>query len=164
MLTQAELKRQLHYDPETGIFTRLISTARRVKVGDMAGNKNTQGYIQICINNNIYSSHRLAWLYCFGNIPTYHIDHINGITDDNRICNLREATHQQNQWNRGKSSNNTSGFKGVHLDSESKIERWIARATLNGKKHYLGRYYSKENAYKAYKKFINQHHGEFVRI
>ena len=69
MLTQAELKRQLHYNPETGIFTRLVSTARRIKVGDVAGFNSGQGYLQICVNYTTYPAHRLAWLYCHGSMP-----------------------------------------------------------------------------------------------
>lgn len=164
MLTQAELKRQLHYNPDTGIFTRLVSTARCVKVGDIAGFNSGGGYLQICVNYTTYPAHRLAWLYHYGNMPVSLIDHVNGIKHDNRIENLREANKQQNKFNSGKNSNNTSGFKGVHLDSESKVEKWIAQSSLDGKTYYLGRHKSKEDAYKAYQEFVAEHHGEFARL
>lgn len=36
-LTAKKLRELLHYDPQTGLFTRLVQTSNRVKVGDTAG-------------------------------------------------------------------------------------------------------------------------------
>ena len=41
------------------------------------------------------------------------VDHINHNTLDNRKCNLRLCTHQQNMFNRKKRKNTTSKYKGV---------------------------------------------------
>lgn len=43
----------------------------------------------------------------------YEVDHISLDTLDNRICNLRICTHQQNQMNQPLQKNNTSGVCGV---------------------------------------------------
>jgi hypothetical protein len=102
MLTQDTLKELFHYDPEEGIFTRKLSTSSNARVGDIAGSKNSDGYIQIMINKNLYYAHRLAWLYFYGKLPIYIMDHINGIKDDNRIVNLREVTRQDNNQNKKK--------------------------------------------------------------
>ncbi len=63
MITQAELKEILHYDPDTGEFTWLVSPAKNVKSGDRAGCLADNGYRHIGINGNTYKEHRLAWLY-----------------------------------------------------------------------------------------------------
>ena len=58
-------------------------------------------------------------------------DHINRDTKDNRRCNLRSCTKQQNSINRSKSRQNSSGIIGVGWDKTFK--RWIASWTENGK-------------------------------
>lgn len=101
MITQDRLRELLHYDPDTGIFTRLVSTGWRGKVGDVAGYKNPDGYLVIMIDYKLYLAHRLAWLYTYGRFPEV-TDHINGVRDDNRIVNLREVTNWENAQNKKK--------------------------------------------------------------
>jgi hypothetical protein len=64
-----------------------------------------------------YLGHRLAWLYMVGVWPDDEIDHWNRDPSDNRFTNLRDATHAKNGFNSGKRSNNSSGRKGVSLDT-----------------------------------------------
>ena len=162
MITQEELKRQLHYANETGILTWLVSNSPSVKIGDIAGTKRPDGYMSIQINCKRYLSHRLAWLYVYGEIPLKYIDHINTIKDANWILNLREATRSENHFNRGAYKNNTSGFKGVAFHKET--NKWVAQAWLNGKKHYLGLFPTPELASEAYQAFAIKHHGEFYNM
>lgn len=61
--------------------------------------KNTLGYIAVGIDYHRYYAHRLVWLYMFGTMPKRTIDHINGNPSDNRLCNLRECSHADNQKN-----------------------------------------------------------------
>lgn len=159
MLTQTELKLHLHYNHETGIFTRLVSTAIRTKTGSVAGCKTKIGYLAIQINCKSYRSHRLAWLYVHGEFPINDIDHINGIKDDNRISNLRDATDSQNHFNVESNKNNKSGFKGVSFYKVT--NKWVAQASLSGKKHNLGYFTTPELASEAYQAFATKHHGEF---
>ncbi|MCK9994454.1 MAG: hypothetical protein Dbin4_02974, partial [Alphaproteobacteria bacterium] len=98
-LTQSRLKELLHYDPDTGVFTRRVQTSSNARVGDVAGCLHPEGYRHIQIDGKRYAAHRLAWLYMTGEWPTNQLDHLNGVRDDNRWGNLREATHGQNQQN-----------------------------------------------------------------
>ncbi len=161
MLTQTRLKEILNYCPETGIFTRLVSTAHRVKVDDIAGSHNAQGYIRIGVDNKIYLAHRLAWLYMTGSWPANDIDHINTIRDCNAWANLREATKSQNKLNAGMRSNNTSGFKGVTWHKA--IGKWQAQAKLKGKNKFLGSYDDPAIASEIYQAYTKKHHGQFYR-
>lgn len=164
MITQKELKELLHYDPETGIFTWLVTPYKygRVKIGDSAGSNDAYGYRRIKIKRRSYKSHRLAWLYVYGHFPPNALDHINVLKDDNRISNLRLATNSENQMNRGKPSNNTSGFKGVSWHKRRK--KWDAYGQLNGKNKHLGAFDTAEAASVAYKSFAEQQHGQFYRV
>lgn len=89
------------------------------------------------------------------------IDHRNGDGLDNRRDNIRVSSRAQNAWNQGLSRNNTSGFKGVDLHSQSL--RWQARIRWHGKHHFLGFFDSPEEAHNAYCKAAERLHGEFAR-
>lgn len=161
-ITQAELKENLHYNPETGVFTRKIANARRVKVGDVAGCSRYDGYVTICINSKPYFAHRLAWLYMTGADPREVIDHINGNPADNRFCNLREANNQQNIHNQTKPpKNNTTGYLGVSFSKRD--SKYIAHIKINGKAKHIGCYFTPELAYQAYLEAKRKHH-EFCTI
>jgi hypothetical protein len=159
MITQAELKEVLEYNPDTGVFIRVKSNSPSVKVGDVAGTYDYKGYIAIKINYKLYKAHRLAWLYMRGKFPEKCIDHINHIKDDNRWTNLREATNSQNNSNRVKQKNNKSGYKGVIWKKKNK--KWQATITYMNKIIYLGLYTTPEEASEAYKKKAIELFGEF---
>ncbi|MFC7663981.1 HNH endonuclease [Methylorubrum suomiense] len=65
----------------------------------------------------------------------FEVDHINRDTLDNRRANLRIATASQNAANRGVSSLNRSGYRGVHLKNG---KYWIAQIGAGRVKRYLG--------------------------
>ena len=133
MLTQSELKKLLHYDPLMGVFTRL---------GKKVGYTNI--YTIIEISKVKHKAHRLAWLYMYGEFPKYQIDHINHIPTDNRICNLRDVSCQQNQRNASIRKDNKSGTCGVTWRSDQ--NRWIVNIRANGKQIYVGRFEKIEDA------------------
>ena len=160
-LTQDSLKAMLHYDPETGIFTRLQATAHRIKVGDVAGCVGSHGYITFVVNSKRYLAHRLAWFYVYGKFPSKDIDHVNGIKTDNRLCNLRAATRSENLKNKGITIQNTSGFKGVSWAKAN--QKWLAKCDVNGVQKNLGYFQTPEAASKVYNDFAKANHGDFYR-
>jgi len=153
-LTQAELKELLHYSPDSGVFTRLVS-AGGVKVGDVAGGVNGQGYICIRVKGKKHLAQRLAFLYMTGEFPKDQMDHINHIRDDNRWNNLREVTNQENCVNRSKRKDNTSGVAGVSWHKNT--EKWQAEIVIDGKRKHLGYYDDKFDAIYARKAAENKY-------
>jgi hypothetical protein len=107
-----------------------------------------------------YKAHRLIFLLHYGYLPKY-IDHIDGNPRNNKIENLREATHQQNSCNTKLRKDNTSGYKGVSFKKE--LNKWLAQSTLYGKNHYLGIFVHKEDAISAAKAFREANHKDFAR-
>jgi hypothetical protein len=66
--------------------------------------------------------------------PGQFVDHRDGNRLNNTRANLRFATRNQNQWNRQKQKNSTSGYKGVSQHHG----RWQARIRVHGKRIHLG--------------------------
>lgn len=105
-------QRHFGYDAQTGKLWHTTSKGR-CKSGQEVTAKDTTGYIRVQFQGRKILGHRLAWILYYKEQPPKYIDHINGVQDDNRICNLRAATHSENQHNRKKYANNTSGIKGI---------------------------------------------------
>ena len=148
-LTAERLRSILNYDPESGIFTWKVRTANQVKVGDVVGCPDGRGYLLIQAQSRLYRAHRLAWLYVYGEWPKGQIDHINRNKADNRIANLRDVSHKQNNQNRSKPSNNTSGHPGVSWHKQK--SKWQARIAHNYKQIHLGYFATIEEAVSARK-------------
>lgn len=147
ILTQAILKEHLHYNPDTGVFTWLVSRGKS-KFGKVAGSINTYGYTRIQIFNKTYLAHRLAFLYEYGIFPKECVDHRNGVRTDNRMCNLREATNLENAQNLPLRVKNKSGFTGVCFHIRDK--KWVSQIKINGKMKHLGYFDDPELASQAY--------------
>lgn len=87
------------------------------------------------------------------------IDHINHNKLDNRKSNLRICTHQENDWNKGPISTNTSGITGV---IKTQWGTWQSRIEVNGKKICLGSFPTLEEATEARRQAELEYYGEFA--
>jgi hypothetical protein len=130
------IEKGIEYNPETGEVFGVRDKVIKGKIGS--------GYITIGLNLNdvIYNllAHHFAWYITYGEVVE-QIDHINGVRDDNRICNLRSVTQQENNWNRKKS-------KGYSF--REKKNKWESGIKLNGKSIYLGSFDTEKDAHNAY--------------
>lgn len=157
ILAADRVRNLFFYDQETGIFTWRVAKAQRVKVGDIAGSLNGDGYVLISIDNRKHKAHRLAWLYVSGAWPMRQIDHINGDRSDNRIFNLRDVTHQANSQNvrLARSSNRSTGLLGSTRHSSGRFQ---ARICVDGKRMTLGLFDTPQMAHEAYVKAKRELH------
>ena len=160
-LEHSELLRLLHYDPETGIWTRLVDGYRFCyRKGDRADRASHGGYRRISIGVKKYYSHRLAVFYMTEKWPPAGVDHKNTDTTDNKWGNLRLANQGQNCANQRLKKNNTSGRKGVVWDDCRK--KWRAQIHA-GKARCLGRYATFEEAVAVREAAEKLYFGEFAR-
>lgn len=132
----ARLTDLLTYEPGTGSFTWKVSVGNGI-AGCVAGSVRQHSAcshyktIDIGIDGKLYRAHRLAWLYVHGRLPDVEIDHIDGDGTNNRISNLRLATHKQNGENVKLRKDNRSGRRGVSFHPASGL--WRARVSHHGR-------------------------------
>jgi hypothetical protein len=125
------------YDPESGLiynrYGKLVKTPTK-----------STGYIQLNIQLEGKTlklfGHQFAW-YWIHKKCVDEIDHINGVRYDNRLCNLRSVTRQQNQWNR----TTAKGYYWCNLKN-----RYKSQIGMNKKNIYLGYFKTEEEARQAY--------------
>ena len=154
--TQQELLE--HFKYEDGELIRIkASTTRPDTLGQPFGGLTGTGYIQGWFKNKLYYLHHLIWIYHYGKLPEGIIDHINRDKTDNRIENLREASKQQNSWNRSGDAGAVSQFKGV----SRKRDKWRARIVVDGIEHNLGVFETEIAAGLAYKQASRLLQGEY---
>lgn len=100
--------------------------------------------------------HHIIWTHYHGEWPKHGIDHVNGVKDDNRISNLRDATSRENIVNVGPKVTNTSGYKWVSPHKN----RWQA-AVWFGEERRQKYFKTKEDAYQWACEQAKELHGEF---
>lgn len=133
---QLAIEKGFKYNPETGDIIGIK--------GKIMNKTNTYNYI--CIEfryeKKLYRlrAHQLAWYITHGEIVDC-IDHINGNRLDNRICNLRSVTRQENNFNYTKA-------KGYSWNKRQ--NKWCASIKLNRKSIHLGSFDNECDARQAY--------------
>lgn len=151
-------RRLFCYNPETGEIFRTKNRGG-VTTDTRAGTITASGYRKITFMGRLYREHRLAWWLHYGRWPDGDIDHINGVRDDNRMANLREATRSQNMGNTGKRRTNKTGAKGVVQVGN----RYGAYITVDGATQYLGLSKTVEEASLRYETAARELFGEFAK-
>lgn len=91
-----------------------------------------------------------------------YVDHINGNTLDNRRENLRLCTNSENLGNRGKQTNNTTGYKGVYKTESPLYYRCAIRK--DNMVYCLGTLKDKEKCAKLYDAASLHFYGEFAYL
>jgi hypothetical protein len=130
--------------------------------GKMRLHIDTGGYVQIGTRRDKrsfwWSLHRVIT-----NAPSgMDVDHINGNRLDNRRCNLRLATRQQNIANQRLSSRNKVGLKGVYRYKGGVTKPFAASIKVSGKRTFLGCFATAEEAHMAYCEAADRLFGEFA--
>jgi hypothetical protein len=136
---------------------------KKEKWNKMSFNENLDGYLQgnLTLNKvqHMILQHRLVWYAHHQDWDIWDtsrdnfIDHKNQIKNDNRIGNLRKATHSENQQNQN--------VKGCYFVEE--MNKWRAKIQLNGKQEHIGYYDTEEEAHEAYlakKRILHSHFVE----
>ena len=156
-----EYLNQLFYIDSDNNLKWKIQKGRR-NPHEIAGRISTHGYYEVRIDGKMINVHRIMF-QMYNEIaylpPHVLVDHIDRNRLNNSKENLRQCNKKQNQRNRTKQLNNTSGFKGVSYDK--KRNKWQAGIGVNGKRIGLGRFDTPELAYEAYCKSARELHGEF---
>jgi len=157
-LTAARARELFFYDPLTGKMTWRVSLNARAPAGAQAGTLGHNGRLRVTISGRRYLVHRVAWLMTFGHWPDDEVDHKNLIPSDNRLCNLRVATHSQNNANKSPSRDLPKG-----VSFEPRTGRWRSRIRVARKEIALGHFDTMTAAHEAYARAAEEHFGAFAR-
>lgn len=135
---------------EDGSLTLKVKLGKgpRCQAGSIRfGSKTSDGYLSINVLGSKCLMHRVIVAIRDGVWPPYDVDHINGVTSDNRPANLRAASRKMNQENRRVPSKaSKTGYLGVFLEKG----KYKAAIRHNNKKIALGTFLSAEEASAAY--------------
>lgn len=157
------LKERLVYSPTTGEIRRkkrdrLLPGQRASDAGKIATHLTKGGYHRCFVADRNVMAHRVAWAMFYGEWPDKYIDHINGDRADNRIENLRIATHSQNLRNSAVKAAAASGAKGVAF----RRGVWESRIRIEGKMIHLGSFLTRDEAIASFRTAALLLHGEFM--
>ena len=132
-------------ESKTGLINK-VERRGRSRAGKEIGNID-RGYFKFKFRGQMYVNHRAVYFLNTGVDPEEKtVDHEDGNGLNNKISNLRLATLSQNQDNRKKQKNNTSGVTGLYWHKRK--NKYQPSIICNGKLLDLGSF-NKSNKDKA---------------
>jgi len=131
----------------------------RNKAGEKAGTLCNKKYYRVKIDGKVYLNHRIIFMMHYGYLPK-EIDHIDGNKLNNKIENLRPASHAENQWNTKKRKDSNANVKGVSWHKKNKM--WNVKINCNNNRYNIGYFKDLELAELVAIEARNKYHGEFA--
>lgn len=118
----------------------------------------SQGYKHVILyrdnNKKVKSIHQLVALTFIPRVNgKTDVNHKNGIKHDNHLSNLEWSNDRENVTHAFKRKKTSSKYTGVCRHGE----KWMAYIDINGKRRYLGKHSSEEQAANAYKKALTSY-------
>ena len=145
-------------DVENGkIYNKKTRSGSNKKIGDEITGTKRNGYVDIRIQKardgftgaSIPRSH-LVWWKATGHWPTGVIDHDNGIRNDDRIENLRDATFRENALNKSNTARkhppNVSVYKPTGREHLLHYGKFVFQKQYKGVQIRVGYYNTPEEA------------------
>ena len=141
------LNHYLNYEPDTGLVRWKVRSAKRIKVGDIAGSISGKGQLVVSIEKQLYQLHRVIWKLQTGEDPIgWVVEHKDkDITNNiwNNLCLMRHPlTNKPNK----------TGFKGVVKHRR----RFKAQLWFEGTYYHIGIFKTPEEAHQAYLQKIQE--------
>lgn len=143
------IKTKLTYNPKTGdIFWK--------SSGKLAGYIENNGYRRITVNYYRFLAHHIAYVLMTGSFPVQQLDHKNKNRQDNSWSNLREATAEENSWNRS--------TRGVYKfpETSNRKKKWLAEIVKKGTR-YSNYFLTEEEALSWRALMENRLYGAFAK-
>lgn len=141
----------LKYDEESGTLLWKKNRGGTAKLGDVAGCRNSVGYLQVYIDNIPYYAHRIIYALAHAQKSIKFIDHVDGDRGNNKLPNLREVSPAVNAQN--------NKVRGTSLSRDG----WCSSITKNYQQKHLGCFKNEEEAHSAYLSAKQIYHPEAMR-
>ena len=122
------------------------------------------GYYYSRLDKIRYPNHRVVFAI-YNNTTDFQdkqIDHIDGNVFNNSPQNLRLVTASQNQFNRKKQKNNSTGYKNISFSK--KLNKYRCAMQIDGKDIYIGLFNTIEEAIKTRDLKFKELTGEYYRV
>ena len=159
----SELRALLRYEPETWKLYWHEGLKNNSYAGKEAFTAASDGGRRVGMVRRVrFKAHRVCFALIHGRWPVGMVDHIDGDQSNNREENLREATHAQNNSNRGSQNGSASRYVGVSFDKAS--GKWKGQVYKDNRNHNTPRRVCETAAAIDRDRLAAQLHGQFTRL